>query len=360
MKKVISSVLVVLILLSMLSGCYKNADVLVIDGYPIYPGLYLYFQLQSLSMVSQQLGEDLSEKELLKLTYEDVPVNEWISSNIIDLAREFVFIEKAYEALEEDSELLDYEMAYYDSTLRQEWSNTQLFYTKNGIGYETFRKAYANYVKSTHLFNALYMTEGGEFAVTDDEVKEIFARDYTFLDDIRISIVDENKNPLDDAAIEEVRKDINLMKAVAEETVEEEGIMFLYPENIGLQAAFKYYCEIKGLTEEEIAEIKGKMFSEHTTVKSDSVLYEAGYKDEIFSCDFDKLLVYEGDNYIYLFCRRSILDFNEDAWKEYKANIVQELKGDPFKDYITEGSLLLPVTEKASARGYYNVKKARL
>ncbi|MCL1830126.1 MAG: hypothetical protein FWG21_01710 [Oscillospiraceae bacterium] len=360
MRKILSSILVVLLLVTLFAGCYRDADVLVVDGYPIYPGLYLYFQLQSISMASQKFDDEFVGKELYEQTIDGISARDWIMNKTVELAQEFVFIEKSFERLELDESGVEFEMAYYDATLRSEWSNMSYFYTKNGVGYETFRKAYANYLKSNYLFSALYIAEDGEEEVPEQEIKDEFTENYTYLDYIRINKVDEDGELLTETKIQKARDDINAMKKIAEETVAEEGVLFYYPENIGLQAAFEYYCESNSLTEDEAAEAKSKNFTEHTIIKTNSTLYDEEFITQLFKAKYDKFVVYEDDETVYLYCRRSMLDFNEDSWKDYRESIIAELRTDTYLDYLVERSHQLPVSEKASARRYFNMNKASL
>ena len=344
----------------MLSGCYSKTDVLVVDGYPIYPGLYLYFQLQAISMASQKFEEEYTGKELFEQTIDDIPTKDWIYTKTVDLAKEFVFIEKSFDRLELDYLNVELEMAYYDTTLREEWSTMSYFYTRNGIGYETFRKAYENYLKSNLLFTALYITEGGEEEVPEEEILEVFSNNYTYLDYIRVYKVDEDGAPLTDTKIDSIHKDVEAMKKIAEDAVKEEGVLFIYPSNIGIQAAFEYYAEINQLSEEEIEHEMGKMITEHSILKTTSTIYEEEYLTMIFEAKYDKFFIYEAEDSFYLFCRRSMLEFNDESWLDYRSVIISELRTDIYLEYLTNNSIMLSVTEKSSARRYFNMKKANI
>ena len=358
MKRVLAIALVLLMILSLLGGCYSQTDVLVVDGYGVYPGLYLYFQLQAISMASQKLDDVYTGKELYKQYIDDVLVRDWINDKTIELAKEFVFVENSFKRLELDETNVELEMQYYDSSLRDEWSSVNYFYIRNGVGYVTFRKAYENYIKSNQLFTALYITEGGELEVPEAEVKDTFIQKYTYLDYVKIPKVDDDGAELTETKIQKARDDIKAMKAVAEAAVMEEGVLFIYPENIGLQAAYEYYAEINGLTEEEIANSKGKVLSEHTVVGTSSTIYEAEFITALFEADYDTFMTYEAEDAVYLFCRRSMLDFNEDSWLDYRGSIISEIRGDAYITYIEESSVALEYTENKGARRYFSMNKA--
>lgn len=360
MKRVLSTILIVLILLTSLSGCYKDVNVLVIDEYPVYPGLYLYFQLQALSIVSQEFDNEFVGKELYSQTYEGVTVKEWINTKTIELAQKFVFIEKIFDRLELDYANVEYEMAYYESSLSGEWSSMNYFYIKNGIGFETFRKAYENYIKSNLVFDALYISEGGEQEVPEEEIKEEFERLYTYLDFIKVSILDEDGELFEEDEIKRILSAVKKMKRVAETAVIEEDVLFIYPENIGLQAAFVDYCEDNDIDEEDIPDLKGRMITEHAIIKPDSSLYEPEFLTTLFDARYNKFYIYEAEESIYLCVRRSMLDFYEDSWKDYKGTLVAGLRNDDFLDYLNENSKYLSVSEKSGARRYFNMKKASL
>ena len=358
MKKILLSILCVLLLLTLFSGCYKNADVLIIDDYPIYPGLYLYFQLQSISIASTKLEDQYEGKELYNQSIDGIPVREWIKNNTVTLAQEYVFIEKSFDRLGLDQAVVDMQMNYYDSTLRDEWQRMQLFYVRNGVGFSTFRKAYQNYIKSDQLFTALYMTEGGEEEVPEEVIKNFFAEDFTYLDYLCIDKTDEDKAPLTDTRIQKIREDMKIIKNIAEEAVKEEDVLFYDPVNIGIEAAFRYYCEINEITEEEAASIRGKAITENTIVRTSSKLYDEGLLETIFKSTYDRFYTYETEDSFYLFCRRSMLAEDEDAWVEYKGTIISELMTDTYLEYLSENSKLLPVVENAGARRYFSINKA--
>ena len=330
----------------------------MIDGYSIYPGLYLYFQVQSISVASTKLNDEFSGNELYEQELEGILVRDWIKDYTVKLAREFVFVERTFDRLGLDSRNLEMEMNYYDSSLRDEWNRTNAFYTRNGIGYATFRKAYENYVKSNQVFNALYMTEGGEQEVKDEEIIEYFQKDYTYLDYIKLSTVDDANLPLADADIDAIRNTVGVMKETAEAEVEDQGVVYVDPENVGIQAAFVFYCVMSGMTEEEALEIRGKIVTDNTVLRTSSTLYEEGFITAVFDAPYDKYQIYEAADAIYLFCRRSMLEEDENSWTEYKGTIISELRSEVYLTYVEENGAILTVTENTGARRYFSLKKA--
>jgi len=342
----------------MLSGCYKKADVLTVDGYPVYPGLYLYFQLQAINEATQKFSNQYSGKELYNQTIDDVPVRDWIYNRTVEYAKEFVFIEHTFERLELDAEMISLEMSYYGSNIQSDWSSSSFFYLRNGVGFATYYKVYENYLKSNQVFTALFVEEDGEEAVPEKEIIDYFNRNYTYIDYVRIFNYGDDLKTYSDEILEELRTTIEEMKSIAVDTVKEAGIVFEDPDNVGLMAAYDYYCEKYGLSEQDKEEKRSSMFSSNTVVKSDSTAFDEDMIIELFASKNEVFTVYEAKDAFYLFCRRSMLDNDSEKWKDYRTSIVTELRSKVYTEYISENSVDLPFSQNSGARKYYSIDKA--
>lgn len=358
MKKVLAVLLAVILLSVPFSGCYKSADVLTIDGYAIYPGLYLYFQLQAISEAGVKLNYLYSGKEIFDQTIDGVPARDWINNRTIEYAKEFAFVDSEYNRLDLDEESLAREMGYYEYTLRSEWQQTNYFYSRNGIGYETYSKVFEFNLKSNQVFNTLFVEEGGELETPEDEIKEYFIDNYTYLDYLRLPKTDDEQNALDTAELSDLRGEAISMLLEAREAAGEADSIYVDSVNTGLQAAFELYLETNDIPEDETDDERNKIVAEDVVVRSDNTSFEGNFIDNLFKAPYDSFEFLETELYFYIFCRRSMLDDDPDSWKDYKTSIVTELSADTFLDYVAEKSLLLSYSENKGARRYFSLNKA--
>ena len=362
MRRALAAMLAVILVVCPLTGCYKSADVLLIDDYAVYPGLYLYFQLQAISDAGTELGNLYYGKEVLKQTIEGIPAKEWIGNRTVAIAREFVFVAREFERLGLDAESLALELSYYESSMQSEWQQLHYFYSRNGIGYETYRKMFENNIKTGRVFDALYIEEGGEQEPPEDTVKELFAENYTYLDYLRLSKTTDDLLALEEeeleSALEDMRGNMDDMLLAAVEAAKGADVIYAESVNVGLQAAFELYLSLNDIAEADAEQTRTGIVAEHVVVRTDNTSFEADIITELFSAETDVFQIFETEEYIYLFCRRSMLEYNEDSWKDYKSTIITENYSDTYMDYIKENSVFMKASESKSARRYFSLNKA--
>ena len=356
MKKVLAVLLAAVMLCVPLAGCYKSADVLTIDGYAVYPGLYLYFQLQAISEAGVKLSYMYSGKDIFRQEIDGIASREWINWRTVELAREFVFVEREYERLVTDSESLDFEMSYYEYTLKNEWQQLNYFYSRNGIGYETYCKMFEYTLKSNHVFNALYVDEGGELEAPPEEVKDFFINNYTFLDYLRLEKPDDDNVELTEAEVENLMDEALELLIAAREATRYNDV-YADSVNTGIEAAFELFISLNEISEDEAEYLRDGMVSEDVIVKLDSTDFEESLIEELFAAQYNTYQVLETEEHIYVFCRRSMLEYDEDSLDNYRTTIITELFSEAFKDYVTENSAFLPAYENRGARRYFSLNK---
>lgn len=357
MKKMLATLLAVVLLMLPLTGCYNPSTVLTVNGMDVSSGLYLYFQLQAVSEAAAKFENEYTGSELYSQTIDDTPARDWINNRTIEIAQEYVFIEQEYTRLEIDEEYHNYELSLYDSSIQSQWSQAASFYEKNGIGYQSFYSSYENYIKSNDIFGALYIEEDAEFAVPDAEVKEYFTENYTALDMIKISLKDEDGDPLSDSRKAEMTQLAADMKEYAESAVEELDHIYQDDTNIGLDAAFGLYTARENVSDADIDTVKSSILTKNAIVKSDSTSYDAELLKALFAASYEKFNVFEAEDAVYLYCRRDVLDYEPEKWKDYTSSIITTIRSDAFSEYLAEGSKALEVTEDARARKYYSLDK---
>ena len=357
MKKILAVLVIAVIFLTPLSGCYKSANVLTIEGYNIYPGLYLYFQLQAIAEAAEKFDNLITGKELYAQTIDNIPARDWINNRTVGIAREFVFVNREFERLGLDKQMLDLEMSYYESSMKSEWQQIAYFYMRNGVGYETFYKEYEYLLMSNQVFSALYVDEGGELEVPEKEIIDYFSDNYIYLDYITLKKTDEYGLDLDEDIIEELREEAEDMRKVAVQAASEAAAVYSESENTGLQAAFDWYLAENSIPEDEAQELREGMVIEQVIVTPNTTGFDAGFLEELNAAAPNRYQVYETDSLFYLYCRRSMLEYNEDSWTDYKSSIVSALRGDEYTIYLAEYSRYLYLSENRGARRYFSLNK---
>ena len=150
-----------------LAGCVISAPqtVLTVDGEAIPAGLYLSYQYSAYTEAASQLS---SNETLEDATIDDVPADEWVHNRTIELIRQHVYVERAFE--EQGLTIPEAEAASAQSTADQYYDENEDLIAANGIGKESYRTFYMSQVKYNALLQAYLEEHRSE--VTVDEAKE--------------------------------------------------------------------------------------------------------------------------------------------------------------------------------------------
>lgn len=361
MKKFLAAVFAVMLLMLTLAGCYNPATVATIGDEEIPAGVYLFFQIEAMTEASGEL-ENVTGKELYAKELDGVPVRDWIAAKTVEKLQEYVFVLDEFERLELEDSSVDMMMSIYASTLQQEWNYYGSFYTRNGISYATYQKIYRYSLMRDVVFATLYSDEGAPNRPPDAEIIDYYKENYTYLDYIKLRITDANSIALTDAQIEELKDFVYEMKGIAETTVADSdtGEVYVDETNVGLEAAFTAYAAQAGATAPaDLETLRTRTFSQNVTFLSTTTSYNENFVKAVYAAAPDVYTVYIDGNDIYLFCRRSMHDADEESWKDHAEDIIKVLKGDEFSAYVAEGAKALDFTGNTRAQKYYSIDKIR-
>lgn len=176
-KKITAGLLAATTLLSF-AGCsgsdttwtYKLGD------YTVTSGMYV-----GLSLIAYQEAQALEGFDASKTPFDQQLEGEdglkWVTDEAESLARNYLAVEQKFDEMgltvDEDSQKSVDATAesYYD------YLDKMYGYSDKGFGLESYKKLQLNQYKKTSIFNKTY-GEGGSEEVKDEELKEIFYRDY--------------------------------------------------------------------------------------------------------------------------------------------------------------------------------------
>lgn len=210
MKKIICLCLGIMISLFSLAGCSKREDdwVCFINSSLIDRPLYIYFLSEA-----YHDGENLTsmtKSELLESTIEDKPASEWIEDKAFEYCR--IYSTVLNETKKKDITLSSSEKAELSEKVNTYWSYYSSYYTRLNVERSTIFKALESEFYKDALFRHYY-DEGGERAVSEDELKKWFADNYIVYKPltIRFSGEDENGNEINfsDEDIENIKKQLS-------------------------------------------------------------------------------------------------------------------------------------------------------
>ena len=138
-----------------LAGCVISAPqtVLTVNGEAIPAGLYLSYQYSAYTEAASQLS---SNETLEDATIDGVPADEWVHNRTIELIRQHVYVERAFE--EQGLTIPEAEAASAQSTADQYYDENEDLIAANGIGKESYRTFYMSQVKYNALLQA-YLEE---------------------------------------------------------------------------------------------------------------------------------------------------------------------------------------------------------
>lgn len=198
LKKWTGLLLATLMVMVTLTGCLGHVftKAMTIDGEEISAGMYLMMQMVA---YGEAQGKVEDSTDLLDQWIEDKKAIDWVRDRTDDLCSKLIAVEKlcAQKGIvlsEENKEMLDSDMEYWDSVKE--------YYEKAGVGYDTLYRYITYEYLSEQLFDTLY-GEGGEFAPTREAVSEYYGERYAHMRLMQISLYDWAGEELENA--DEVR-----------------------------------------------------------------------------------------------------------------------------------------------------------
>jgi len=184
----------------------------VIDGVQIPAGVFIYYLDTANYEARQKLNEqqtdtsaDLSPEGAAAQSSETVTLplyssqidgvdsKQWIYDRATELMQEYAAVEAKFD--EYGLTLTDDDKQSAQVYLDQIWNYAGDYYTSMGISENSYKSIFLNSSKKQKLFETIY-SEGGERAVSDDEIKTYLDENYALINYIDVELKDGEGNLL--------------------------------------------------------------------------------------------------------------------------------------------------------------------
>ena len=199
-------------MVSSLTACgEKTTWGAVIDGVQIPAGVFIYYLDTANYEARQKLGEqtdtsaDLSPEGAAAQSSETVTLplyssqidgvdsKQWIYDRATELMQEYAAVEAKFD--EYGLTLSDDDKQSAQVYLDQIWDYAGDYYTSMGVSENSYKSIFLNSSKKQKLFETIY-SEGGEKAVSDDEIKTYLDENYALINYIDVELKDGEGNLL--------------------------------------------------------------------------------------------------------------------------------------------------------------------
>ncbi len=183
----------------------------VIDGVQIPAGVFIYYLDTANYEARQKLNEqtdtsaDLSPEGAAAQSSETVTLplyssqidgvdsKQWIYDRATELMQEYAAVEAKFD--EYGLTLTDDDKQSAQVYLDQIWDYAGDYYTSMGVSENSYKSIFLNSSKRQKLFETIY-SEGGEKAVSDDEIKTYLDENYALINYIDVELKDGEGNLL--------------------------------------------------------------------------------------------------------------------------------------------------------------------
>lgn len=199
-------------MVSSLTACgEKTTWGAVIDGVQIPAGVFIYYLDTANYEAQQKLNEqtdtsaDISPEGAAAQSSETVTLplyssqidgvdsKQWIYDRATELMQEYAAVEAKFD--EYGLTLSDDDKQSAQVYLDQIWDYAGDYYTSMGVSENSYKSIFLNSSKKQKLFETIY-SEGGERAVSDDEIKTYLDENYALINYIDVELKDGEGNLL--------------------------------------------------------------------------------------------------------------------------------------------------------------------
>lgn len=316
MKKVCAAVLAGAVCLSF-AGCYSEGKTIAAtkgdDTMPI--GSYIYYLN---SAYSEAMSKVSTDEEVLKATIEDKDAKTWIEDRAMNYLNAYYYVSDKFDEL--GLELSDEDKETITGSTDSMWSYYKTSMEEMGIAKESFNKAYSEYgVKYQKIMKAM-LSEGGELAVSDDELKSYFTENYYSYEYFNVSLTktdDEgnNTNMTDEEKTET-------------KTALEKYIQKINAGDITVSEAAEEYAE------KNLGGADNSTYYEPEPVLADNML--EAIRTAIESVEDNKAALAETTSGYYVVRRLPIADKFEEknSDEDQRFSLVSGMKSEEFSEYV--------------------------
>lgn len=352
LKKFTAALLAAMLLLSACSGgdtswAFRSGQA------QISPGLYILYEITAFSESEEKIAENLKENfvemnpaELLKQTVEDKLASDWIRERATELAREHITV---YDKFTELGLMLnDAELASIESSVGSVKASGSDFYEKNGVSEVTLREYYTNYVRMSRVFLTLY-GEGGELAVSEDELKKYFAENYAKIDVLLMYkpvSAPEGETKTVEQLTSEMKTDAQdyLARLKAGEEIEE----------------LAYEWQKKSVSAEQQATVTKPEKGQLSMIIPESAResYGDALTDAVIKAKTGDADMVDDEAFFLVFKKLDIME-SPDEFDGYKSTVLQELKGDEFESKLADWGAAVQLETNNATLDRYKPEKIK-
>lgn len=348
-RNTLAILLVLLLVAVTAAGCGSGTSwIYEADGRQVPAGLYINYMMTALSELevaeyNAHSGDTEyalpALKDFLKLTTEDgTTFSDHAKKEAARMSAEYLAVEKRFDDLgltlsAEDNDSIS---SYVDYV----WNANGPQMEENGIGRESVRLYQANQYKTDALFRAMYM-EGGENAVSDDEVKALFQTNYAKVDLFYITVLKDeegNEYPEQKALAEQYFE-----RYKAGETSEE----------------LEYEYSSEGVQEGDEPVVKKNPGENTRFLTITNTTSENKLQKGVVDAAVGVPTMTEGDGVYYIFTKKDVLEDPADL-ETYRETLIYELKTDEFTAYLTDLGNGVTLTTNQSAVNRYTPEKIKV
>ena len=197
-KRAMAAVLCGALALTACSCGNTTGTALTIDGTEIPAGVYICYQMDAYSKAQATLAEaqpdlDMSAEDfdIKAQTIEGVNAEEWIKNKTVELCRNYVAANKAFdeyglslEASQKNEIKASVNSAWEEENIYAQYlygfDTIGEYYESKGVGKSSYEKTQTLYYKQEAIFNHLY-GEGGELEVPAEEINAKILSDYALV-----------------------------------------------------------------------------------------------------------------------------------------------------------------------------------
>ncbi len=206
--KKITAVAAAAAVMSSMTACGENTTwCATIDGSDIPAGIFIYYLQSAYYSAQSKLNEENSASSdavasadgttttaaVFSSQIDGKDAKTWIYDEATKSMQEYAAIEAKFTelGLTITADEKDAAKVYCDQT----WDYAGEYYTKMGISEKSFTSLYLNSQKRDKVFKTIY-SEGGEYAVSDDEIKTYLDENYAMINYIAMELKDGSGNLL--------------------------------------------------------------------------------------------------------------------------------------------------------------------
>ncbi len=206
--KKITAVAAAAAVMSSMTACGENTTWgATIDGSDIPAGIFIYYLQSAYYSAQSKLNEENSASSdaiasadgttttaaVFSSQIDGKDAKTWIYDEATKSMQEYAAIEAKFTelGLTITADEKDAAKVYCDQT----WDYAGEYYTKMGISEKSFTSLYLNSQKRDKVFKTIY-SEGGEYAVSDDEIKTYLDENYAMINYIVMELKDGSGNLL--------------------------------------------------------------------------------------------------------------------------------------------------------------------